>query len=205
MAPRGEWKWIMRLPYRKPVWYLRPLHWWQRRTHGTVLEPTALWSYRPQAATAFLWMFSRLRSPNSPVRADLRALVGLRVSQVTKCAFCIDLNAAMLEAAGIDLDKAATLADWRNALGFSDEERLVLEYAEAVSQTPCVVGEDLFARMKRTFSDAAIVELTAIAAFQNMSARFNAALEAEAHGFCVAGPRDAAPDAALAEQNEGSA
>lgn len=195
----------MRLPYRNPVWYLRPLHWWQRRRHGTVLEPTALWSYRPEAATAFLWMFSRLRSPRSPVRADLRALVGLRVSQVTKCAFCIDLNAAMLEAAGIDLDKAAALAEWRNALGFTDEERLVLEYAEAVSQTPCVVSAELFARLKRAFDDAAIVELTAIAAFQNMSARFNSALEAEAHGFCMAGPRNDATEAVIAEENGSSA
>ncbi len=175
----------MRLPHRTPVWYLKPLHWWQQHRHGEVLEPTALWSYRPPALLAFLWMFSRLRSRRSPAPADLRALVGLRVSQVTKCAFCVDLNAAMLEAAGVSHEKAMSLADWRADSSFSDIERLVLEYAEAVSATPCVVSDELFARLKKSFSDEAIVELTAVAAFQNMSARFNAALDARAHGFCA--------------------
>lgn len=181
----------MRLPLRTPAWYLRPLHWWQRRRHGEVLEPTALWSYRPQALVAFLWMFSRLRSRRSPVPPVLRALVGLRVSQVLHCAFCIDLNGAMLEAAGVSHEKAMALANWRERKDFSDDERLVLEYAEAVSATPCVVDDALFARMRAAFSDEVIVELTAVAAFQNMSARFNAALQAQAHGFCAL---PAAPD-----------
>ncbi|MBL8567179.1 MAG: carboxymuconolactone decarboxylase family protein [Hyphomicrobiaceae bacterium] len=174
----------MRLPHRSPVWYLRPLHWWQTHVHGEVLEPTALWSYRPQALLTFLAMFSRLRTRRSPVAADLRSLVGLRVSQVTKCAFCIDLNASMLTAAGVTQAKAMALANWRYDAAFSDTERLVLEYAEAVSTTPCVVSDELFERMRASFADEAIVELTAVAAFQNMSARFNAALDAQAHGFC---------------------
>ena len=178
----------MRLPHRSPIWYLRPLHWWQRRTHGEVLEPTALWSYRPQALLSFLTLFSRLRTRRSPVPADLRALVGLRVSQVIKCAFCVDLNASMLAAAGVSQPKAMALANWRHDAAFSEIERLVLEYAEAVSTTPCIVSDELFERMRGTFEDEAIVELTAVAAFQNMSARFNAALDAQAHGFCALPP-----------------
>lgn len=64
-------------------------------------------------------------------------------------------------------------------------ERLALEYAEAMTQTPPVVDDALFERLRAAFSPAAIVELTAGIALQNLSARCNAALGAQAHGFCT--------------------
>lgn len=186
----------MRLPPPAPPWYLRPLHWWQRRRYGEVLQPTALWSYRPRALAAFQLFFAALRGRRAALSPALRALVSLRVSQLTSCAFCIDMNAALLAAAGVPEAKALALADWRRDPAFSATERLVLEYTEAVTATPPNVDDDLFGRLRAAFAPAAIVELTAVAAFQNLSARFNAALQAEAHGFCAlpthrgAAPRD---------------
>jgi hypothetical protein len=46
------------------------------------------------------------------------------------------------------------------------------------------VTDDLFARLKRQFDDDAIVELTALIAFQNLSSKFNAALDVPPQGFC---------------------
>lgn len=185
----------MRLPSPSPSWLVRLLHWRQRRVYGEVLEPTALWSYRPPALFAFLWMGSRLRSRRSPLSAEIRALVSLRVSQITRCSFCIDLNGSMLNEAAATDEKVTSLAGWRDAAVFSEAERAALEYAEAVSATPPQVGEELFARLRRSFTPEAIVELTAVAAFQNMSARFNAALDAQPHGFCPLPPRKEAEPA----------
>lgn len=175
----------MRLPAASAPWYLRPLLWRQRRRYGTVLEPTALWSHRPAALVAFLSLFGALRGRRSPLPADLRALVSLRVSQLTDCAFCIDMNAAMLAEAGLPMSKALALTDWHDDAAFDVTERLVLEYAEAMTITPPAVGDELFARLRAVFSPEAIVELTAVIGFQNLSARFNAALQAQAHGFCA--------------------
>ena len=82
---------------------------------------------------------------------------------------------------------------WRADERFTDSERLALQYAEAVTATPPDVDEALFSRLQATFTAEAIVELTAVIAFQNMSARFNAALQADSYGFCK--PRLAAPAA----------
>ena len=57
---------------------------------------------------------------------------------------------------------------------FSARERLALEYAEAV--TDGSVTDALSHRVKAQFGEDALVELTGLAAFQNMSAKFNAAL-----------------------------
>ena len=167
------------------MWYLRPLHWLQQRRYGTVLEPTALWSYCPRALLAFLLLFKVLRRRKSPVSSGLRSLVALRVSQLTSCAFCVDMNAAMLADAGLSEAKTLALPDWRISAMFDATECLVLEYAEAVTVTPPVVSDDLFRRLQEAFSAEAIVELTAVIAFQGLSARFNAALQAQPHGFCA--------------------
>lgn len=183
----------LRLPSSSPPWYLHPLHWWQRRRYGVVLEPTALWSHRPLAMLGFVGLFAALRRRESPLPLDLRTLVGLRVSQLCSCAFCIDMNASLLEKAGASPGKALALAHWRDDPAFSATERLALEYAEAMTRTPPAIDDELFGRIRAAFPPEAIVELTAVAAMQNLSARFNAALDVGAHGFCALGAGPARP------------
>lgn len=174
----------MRLPPAPAPWYLRPLHALQRRRHGCVLEPTALWTWRPAAMLGFLALFGLLRRRRSPMPAMLRALASVRVSQMADCAFCVDLNSAML--AGEDGQaRLGEVSRWRESAAFDDDERLVLEYAEAMTCTPPAVDEALLSRLKARFEPAAIVELSAVIGLQNMSARFNHALGAQAHGFCA--------------------
>jgi uncharacterized peroxidase-related enzyme len=175
----------MRLPAASAPWYLQPLHAWQRHRHGRVLAPTLLWTHRPRALIRFLRMFGALRRHDSPVSGALRSLVAVRVSQLTGCAFCIDLNASLLAAHGADEAKLAALNQWVESPQFTPPERAALAYAEAMTATPPTVDDTLFAALRQHFSPAAIVELTAVIGFQNMSARFNTALQAEAHGFCA--------------------
>lgn len=147
-----------------------------------MLQPTALWSYRPRALLAFLALFAALRGRRSPVSLELRTLVGLRVSQMNRCEFCIDMNSALLADSGMHPEKALALAQWRDDPAFTRAERLALEYAEAMTCTPPSVSDDLFRRIEAVYSPEAIVELTAVIAVQNLSARFNAALGADVHG-----------------------
>jgi 4-carboxymuconolactone decarboxylase len=66
---------------------------------------------------------------------------------------------------------------------FSETERLVLEYAEAMTQTPVEVVDALFAKLREKFTDAQLVELTATLAWENYRARFDHALGVESEGF----------------------
>lgn len=63
-----------------------------------------------------------------------------------------------------------------------------MAYAEAMTATGAVVSDDVFSVLRRHFDDDAIVELTALIAFQNLSSRFNSALEVPAQGFCPLPP-----------------
>jgi len=75
------------------------------------------------------------------------------------------------------------LSSYRTSALFSETERLVLEYADAMTQTPVEVPEALFARLRQKFSDVQLVELTATLAWENYRARFDHAFGVEAEGF----------------------
>ena len=68
---------------------------------------------------------------------------------------------------------------------FSDEERVALEYAEAMTETSRQVDDALFASLKAHFDEGQIVELTLGIAMENMRSKFNPTLKIESQGFCV--------------------
>jgi alkylhydroperoxidase family enzyme len=78
---------------------------------------------------------------------------------------------------------------------FTPLERDVMEYAEAMSSTPTRVTDELSARLLDQLGAPALVELTAVVAFANMSTRSNTAMGIEAQGFSKACSLPLAPPA----------
>jgi AhpD family alkylhydroperoxidase len=163
-------------------WYLRPLFWLQKRRWGQVLVPALIWARVPSFYLALAGFYAAIERKGSPLEPSLRSLVQSRVSQLDECAFCIDLNSMLAAERAGSLEKALAVADWRQNALYTPRERLALEYAEAV--TASRVSDELADRLKAEFGENTMVELTGLIAFQNMSAKFNAALDIPAQGFC---------------------
>jgi alkylhydroperoxidase family enzyme len=75
------------------------------------------------------------------------------------------------------------LPNYRRSAVFSETEKLVLEYADAMTETPVEISEELFAKLRAKFTEAQLVELTASIAWENCRARFDHAFGVEAEGF----------------------
>jgi alkylhydroperoxidase family enzyme len=86
-------------------------------------------------------------------------------------------------ASGISTEQIANLNQYRTGFHFSNLERLVLEYADAMTQTPVEVPDALFSRLREKFNDAELVELTSAIAWENYRARFDHAFGIEAENF----------------------
>lgn len=84
---------------------------------------------------------------------------------------------------GISIEQIANLGKYRSDVNFSDVERLVLEYADAMTQTPVDVPDPIFKRLRERFSEAELVELTAAIAWENYRARFDHAFGVEGENF----------------------
>ena len=170
-------------PLMSYPWLVRLFFWKQRRTYGRVLDPSLLWGRSPWVFAGLALLYGALDRRSSPISPVLRSLVTVRVSQINHCAFCVDVNSATLRRRGVPLEKIAQLPGWRSNDSFDAGERLALEYAEAMTLNR--VDDELRERIKRHWSDDAIVELTGLIAFQNLSSKFNAALDVPAQGFCT--------------------
>lgn len=166
-----------------PLW-LRPFFWGQKRRYGEVLKPGLLWARVPKLFAAVALLYGVLDRKGSPLSPVIRSLVTVRVSQINQCAFCVDINAAtLIRRAGAE-DKVEALANWQQSDIFDATERTVLAYTEAITYSDREVTPELMAELKLYFSDDEVVELTGLIAFQNLSSKFNSALDVPAQGFC---------------------
>ena len=107
------------------------------------------------------------------------------VSQVG-CSFCLDLAYFRARDEKLDMDKAREVPRWRESEVFTALERDVLEYAEAMTQTPPTVTDELSEGLLDQLGAPALVELTAFIAAANMASRANVALGIEAQGLSAA-------------------
>ena len=89
----------------------------------------------------------------------------------------------MGRAAGITEAQLQDLPVYERSPAFAPLEKLVLDYAAAMTRTPVEVPDELFAALRRHFSTPQLVELTAAIAWENYRARFDHAFGIEAQGF----------------------
>lgn len=168
------------------AWYLRPLLALMRRRPGGIPEPVKLWARMPLAFIGFQLMYRALERRRSPLDRRLRALVRTRIAQLNHCHFCVDLNASEALKRGVTEEQIQALAEYRESPLFDDAEKAALAYAEAITGTAIEIEPAWIERLRETFGDGGLVELAALAAHQNLSAKFNAALGVPVQGFCLA-------------------
>lgn len=95
----------------------------------------------------------------------------------------MDLNAAVGSELGLSGAKIEAVLDWETSPLFDDDERLALEYADAITLSDRDVSDELFARVHGRWDDDTIVELTEIIAWENATSKFNRALRIPAQGL----------------------
>ena len=98
----------------------------------------------------------------------------------------MEINSALGRADGVSENDLAALAAYRGNPAFSEREQASLAYAESMVVNT-TVSDELFARLRRHFSDDEIVELTAIIGWEICAAKFNRALEIEGQRICLVG------------------
>jgi alkylhydroperoxidase family enzyme len=118
---------------------------------------------------------------------NLKAFAHMATMALIGCRFCLDLGYFMALHDGLDVEKAREVPRWRESDVFTPLERDVMEYAEAMSQTPPTVTDELSARLLKRLGAPALLELTAYVTLANMAARMNIAIGPfESQGFATA-------------------
>lgn len=152
------------------------------RAPTRMIEPVEMYAHVP----SLLQPYGRLEHATAKLdRVDerSRALAELKAAALTHCEYCIDLGSQIARRCGLGDEELRALPNHRSSELFTDRDRLVLDYAVAMSRTPVAVTDELFSALQRHFDTAQLVELTHVIALENMRGRFNLALGVGAAGF----------------------
>jgi 4-carboxymuconolactone decarboxylase len=148
--------------------------------HG--IEPIEVYAHAPGLLQAY-GNFEYVSSQLTGVDKRIRVLAELKAATMTNCEYCIDLGSQVARRWGLSDDELLALPSYRTSPLFSDVEKLVLDYAVAVSRTPVEVTDELFDALKQQFDDSQLMQITHYIALENMRGRFNLALGIGAAGF----------------------
>jgi alkylhydroperoxidase family enzyme len=156
-----------------------------KRRIGRVPDQLAVAWNNPRVLKTF-FAFSHKAEKWDACDEQLKSFAHMAAASVVGCGACLDFGYFQAHNKQLDVDKARAIPRWRESDRFTPLEREVLEYAEAMSQTPLVVTDDLSERLQRRLGVPALVELTAFIAAANMVSRNNVALGIQAEGLSVA-------------------
>jgi|SRR5579864_9062265 len=76
-----------------------------------------------------------------------------------------------------------------NFEGFAPQEAALLRMADAMADTPSSVSDELYAELRRYFSEEQLIELAASAAQENFRARYNRVFDVKSDGLYRKGLR----------------
>lgn len=164
--------WLTRLAFRMA-----------RRRFGEVPEPVRAAAHHP----GLLWVsgihelgFERVARRLDP---QLRDLVVHRVATRVGCSWCVDFGTMLAVKAGFSVQRHRELARYQASAAFTPLEKLGLAYADAMTDLPMTVTDELIAALREHLDDAQLVELTYAISLENMRARTYHALGITAQGY----------------------
>jgi alkylhydroperoxidase family enzyme len=155
------------------------------RQLGSVPEPVEVTYNNPKVAVSSQ-EFSAGVATWDAADASLKTFAHMAVAAQVGCSWCLDVNYFLALNHNLDLAKASQVPRWRESDVFTPLERDVLEYAEAMTNTPTTVTDELSASLLARLGPAALVELTVFIGSANMASRVNTA-----HGITSQGYSDA--------------
>ncbi len=84
---------------------------------------------------------------------------------------------------GISDEKILALEEYATSALYDEGDRAALQYADAITLSERDVDEEIFERVRGCFGEDAVVELTAVIAWENASSKFNRALRVPSQGL----------------------
>jgi len=162
---------------------LRLGEWYSKRKYGKVLDPGRAYAHNTKVLLAYLRFEQKVEKWNS-LDAGLKHLAVMVSAAKIGCSWCVDFGYWEAHELGLPTEKIRKAPIWReNREVFTEVELLVMEYADAMTDTPPSVSDELAGTLLGQLGEAAFVELTMMVAVENLRSRANSALGLTGQGF----------------------
>lgn len=154
-----------------------------RKQVGEVPEPFAVMAHHPKLFVASARHELALQKAMQVVPEALIQLAVYRTAWTVGCSWCVDFGAMLMRLDELDVDRLKGIADFETSDKFTEQEREVIRYADAMTSTPMEVTDEQVASLRDAYGDKGVIELTYQISHENQRARFNHALDITDQGF----------------------
>lgn len=146
--------------------------------YGPFRNQVGVFAHLPSAVKHLMGLLLELRAQkNVPFRYIELAVVA--VSKLNECDYCVGHHKPLLVVEGVSSEGVDNILNYKDSAELSEVDKLVVEYAIAVTNAPQKIRDNVFERLGKHFSEAQIVELTLRIALCGFFNRFNDALQVD--------------------------
>src|SRR3954469_13952464 len=127
--------------------------------YGKLPEPAVVMAHHSRLLKGY-GAFELALEHSHRVDGVVKSLAETKAALVAGCEYCIDIGSHLSRVKGVTEHQLRDLVGdaWRESEAYSPLERLAIEYAVAMTQTPVEVGDELFERLREHLDDPQIVE-----------------------------------------------
>jgi AhpD family alkylhydroperoxidase len=153
--------------------------------YGPFRNQVAVFAHVPAALRHLMPLLMELREAKTLPKRYLELAI-VTVSHLNACHYCVAHHTPFLAVEGVSPEGAARLLDYRDHPELDETDKLVVEYAIAAWEYSNRIPDALFARLRESFTEAQIVELTLRITLCGFFNRFNDALQIEEEPEAIA-------------------
>ena len=147
-------------------------------SYGPFRNQVAVVAHVPAALRHLMPLLMELRAAATLPKRYLELAI-VAVSKVNACEYCVAHHKPFLAVEGVSTSGVDRLLAYQDHPELGEVDRLVVEYAIAVTERPNRLPEAMFARLRRHLTEAQIVELTLRITLCGFFNKFNDALGIE--------------------------
>ncbi|MFN3891829.1 MAG: carboxymuconolactone decarboxylase family protein [Beijerinckiaceae bacterium] len=140
---------------------------------GFVPNSMLIMQRRPEIMKAFSGLLGALWGPTSTVDNGFKRLVAHMASHAAGCQYCVAHTAGGAMHFGMPEEKVAAVWEYQTSPLFSPAERAALDLAVAGASVPNCASDEMFAEMRKYWSEEQIVEIVATIATFGFLNRWN--------------------------------
>ena len=154
-----------------------------RRRYGQVPEPLAVTAHHRKLTVTWAVHETMTDWASSSLPVSVRQLAVFWTARSIGCSWCVDFGSMLQRLDGLDVQRLKEIDNYATSPVFSDDERVAIAYADAMTTDPHTVTDDQVADLRTRFGEAGVIELTYQIGLENMRARVNSALGISEQGF----------------------
>jgi AhpD family alkylhydroperoxidase len=162
--------------------YGAALQWYARRTYGEMPDTAYVLWHNRRVLKAIFGLEQKVAKFDA-LDPHLKTYAEMASAGAIGCTWCVDFGYFLAHRDGLDEAKVREVPRWRESEVFTELEREVMAYAEAMTATPPTVTDAMVESLRGQLGDAAMVELTMMVAIENERSRFNSAMGLASQGY----------------------